>query len=616
MTFVRDDLRPLQRRLAGLLAGALALLALLGVRLWVLQVTQGDRWQRAAENNRLRRVPLEAPRGTVTDVHGNVVLGTRPAFQLLLFPEELTAPEETMDFLVRIDVANIKELELRFQRARRTSHLPSVVADDLSWRQVAAIAAHKTDYPALEVHPATRRFSPEGPLIAHLAGQLSEANPEQIAANPRLRPGQLVGRSGLEATYDEVLGGSPGNIILVVDALGRHISQVDQEPPTPGRPMQITLDMALQREAWAALEGESGAVVGLDPHTGAIRVLVSTPAFDPAIFAGRVTPARWQELLQDPLRPLHNRALQALYPPGSTIKPLYVAGAVMDGLRTPRDAVHCSGAVTLHGHTYRCWLAGGHGWVAMEAAVEVSCDTYFYYLARDAGLERLARWSQLFGFGRATGIELAGEARGLVPSDDWSRRVRGHPWYAGETISVGIGQGPILTTPIQLAVAYAALVNGGRLVRPHLTSDRAVPGEALGIPEQALAEARKGMELVVLGGRGTARRLAGGGIPFAGKTGTSQVVRKRDGVRWQDLPREQRHHALFVGYAPLDDPKLVVAVVVEHGGEGSRAAAPVAARVLRRAFGDGVTMAAAPTGDQNAVQGQAAHEQAGEGGPS
>lgn len=597
MTFVRDDLRSVQRRLAVLLVGALVLLTLLGVRLWVLQVTQAARWQRAAENNRLRRVPLEAPRGTVTDRHGEVLLGTRPAFQLLLFPEELVDREETVRFLAGLQVAGDGELENRFERASRTSHLPSVIADDLSWRQVAAIAAHKTDYPALEVHPATRRFTPEGPIIAHLAGQLSEANPEQIAANPRLRPGQLVGRSGLEAAYDHVLGGTPGNLIMVVDALGRQVSQVDQEPPEPGKPMQITLDMALQREAWSALQGESGAVVGLDPRTGAVRILVSQPSFDPGMFAGRVTPERWRELIQDPLRPLNNRALQALYPPGSTMKPLYIAGALLDEVRTPRDSTFCSGAVTLHGHTYRCWLAGGHGRVAMEAAVEVSCDSYFYHLARDAGLERLALWSQLFGLGQATGIELAGESRGLVPSDEWSRRVRGHPWFAGETISVGIGQGPILTTPIQLAVAYAALVNGGFLVQPHLTADRARPAKPLDIPEQILEIAQRSMERVVLGERGTARRHATGGIPFAGKTGTSQVVRKRDGVHWRELPREHRHHALFVGYAPLDDPQLVVAVVVEHGGEGSAAAAPVAARVLRRAFGQPAPATEAPGGN-------------------
>lgn len=602
MTFVRDDLRPVQRRLAVLLAGSLTLCAGVGLRLWTLQVTQAERWQRAAENNRLRRVPLEAPRGAVTDLRGETVLDTRPAFQLLLFPEELDNVEETVAFLAGLDLAPAEELRSRFERAQRTSHLPSVIADNLTWRQVAAIAAHKTDYRALEAHPATRRSSPEGPIIAHLAGQLSEASPEQLSRNSRLRQGQLVGRSGLEAAYDHVLGGTPGNLVMVVDALGRQVSQVDQEPPIPGKPMQVTLDMTLQREAAAAMADQVGAVVGLDPRTGAVRILLARPAFDPDLFAGRLAPARWQELLQDPLRPLHNRALQALYPPGSTIKPLWAAGLLLDRVRTPSDTVVCTGGATIYGHPYRCWQAGGHGRVDLEQALEVSCDTYFYYLARDVGLERLGRWARLLGLGTPTGIEISGEARGLVPSDEWSRRARGHPWYAGETISVGIGQGPILATPIQLAVAYAALVNGGYLVHPHLVPGVAEPPTSLDIPESVLSVVRSGMERVVLGERGTARRQAPGGIPFGGKTGTSQVVRKRDGVRWQDLPWEQRHHALFVGYAPLEHPELVVAVVVEHGGDGSAAAAPVAARILRRAFGtatpSGMVVAQAPAQPQ------------------
>ena len=247
----------------------------------------------------------------------------------------------------------------------------------------------------------------------------------------------------------------------------------------------------------------------------------------------------------------------------------------------------CSGAVTIYGHQYRCWLKGGHGGMALTSAIEQSCDTYFYRLAQDAGLERLAAWATLFGLGRATGIELAGESSGLVPSDAWSRRARGHPWYGGETISVGIGQGPILATPLQLAVAYAALVNGGFLVTPHLDAASNPAPQPLNLDPQVLATVRHGMELVVGGDRGTARRWSNLPARFAGKTGTSQVIRKVEGVKWFELPWEQRHHALFVAYAPPEAPTLVVAVVVEHGGDAGAVAAPVAARVIQRAFAPG-----------------------------
>jgi len=585
MTFVRDDLRPLQRRAAVMLAVTAVALASFLVRLWVLQVVQGPRWREAAENNRLRRLPLEAPRGMVKDVHGEVILDNRPAYQLLLFPEEMSDPMRTAAFLTRLEIAPAEEVRARLEKARRTSHLPSVIADNLTWPQVAAIAAHAGEYHELEIHPATRRSLPPGATVAHVVGQLGEVSPEQLVERPDLRPGQLVGRSGLERAYQDVLGGTPGNLVVVVDALGKQVSALSEEPPVAGRPLEVTIDLALQREAVAAMSGQVGAVVALDPRDGAVRVLLSQPAFDPELFAGHLEPARWHELISDPLNPLHDRALQALYPPGSTIKPLFATGALKDGVRTPFDTVYCTGAVIIYGHPYRCWQAGGHGRMAIEQAIEQSCDTYFYYVARDAGIDRLASWARMFGLGSPTRIELGGENPGLVPDDSWSRRARGQPWYGGETISVGIGQGPILVTPLQLAVAYAALINGGNLVHPHLVPGKGGVPQPIGLPLEALAHVRSGMERVVTGERGTARRFGSLPVRFAGKTGTSQVMRKKEGVKWYELPWDQRHHALFVGFAPVDDPRLLVCVVVEHGGDAASVAAPIAARIIQRAFG-------------------------------
>ena len=585
MTFVRDDLRPVQRRAAALLAVIAVAFALILVRLWVLQVIQSPRWRTAAENNRLRRLPLEAPRGMVTDLHGEIILDNRPTYQLLLFPEEMADAARTAAFLARIGIAPPDEVQARLEKARRTSHLPSVIADNLAWSQVAAIAAHRAEYRELDIHPATRRSLPPGATVAHVVGQLGEVSPDQLTDNPSLRPGQLVGRSGIERAYQDVLGGTPGNLVVVVDAFGKQVSALDEEPPVAGRPLQVTLDLTLQREAVEAMAGQVGAVFALDPRDGAVRILLSQPSFDPDLFAGHLETAKWRELISDPLNPMHDRALQALYPPGSTIKPLYAAGALRDGIRSLSDSVFCTGAVNIYGHPYRCWQKGGHGRVALEEAIEVSCDTFFYHLAHDAGIDRLAAWARAFGLGEATGIELGGESTGLVPNDAWSRKARGQPWYGGETISVGIGQGPILVTPIQMAVAYAALVNGGRLVKPHLVEGKSESPRPTGFPAEALAPVRRGMERVVAGERGTARRLGSLPVHFAGKTGTSQVMRKQEGVHWQDLPWEQRHHALFIGYAPVGDPQLVVAVVVEHGGDAASVAAPIAARIFQRAFG-------------------------------
>lgn len=598
MSFVRDDLRPVQRRTAVLLALCAAVFVILLARLWTLQVIQGEKWRRLAESNRLRRLPLEAPRGEVFDLHGESIVDNRPAFQLLIFPEEIRNREESVRFLVDIGIADETAVRERIARALRTSHLPSVIADNLSWAQMAAVAAHRLDYREFEVHQTTRRSYPLGAAAAHLVGQLGEVGPEQLGRQDNLRPGQLVGRSGLEKAYQHVLGGTMGNLVVMVDALGRQVSQLAEEKPLPGKALRSTIDAGLQRAAAAAMAGQVGAVVALDPRTGAVRVLLSQPAFDPERFAGFLDPAYWRELIGDPHKPLTNRALQALYPPGSTIKPLFAAAALADGVRSPTDAVFCSGQVQMYGHPYRCWHAGGHGRVEVETALEVSCDSYFYYLARDAGLERLASWAHTFGLGRPTGIDLPNEAAGLVPSEAWSQRVRGQKWFAGETISVGIGQGPILVTPIQLAVAYAALVNGGRLVRPHVVPSAATQPTPTDLPAAALAHVRAGMERVVSGDRGTARRLAGWAPRrMAGKTGTSQVVRKRDGVRWQELPWEHRHHALFVGYAPADAPTLVVAVVVEHGGDGGSVAAPIAGQILAHAIGREVEVGAGTNGE-------------------
>jgi penicillin-binding protein 2 len=319
-------------------------------------------------------------------------------------------------------------------------------------------------------------------------------------------------------------------------------------------------------------------VVALDPNNGAVRVLYSSPSFDPEVFGGRLSRSDWEALQEDPDHPLQNRCLQGVYPPGSTIKPFLALAGLEEGLVIPDNRIYCNGSVVLHGHSFRCWRRGGHGFVDLERSLEESCDVYYYLLGQRLGIDTMAEWLHRFGFGQRTGLDNAFESEGLIGTPEWSRRVRKTSWYAGEAVSVSIGQGPVLATTLQLARAFAALARGGRLVTPHLVAPERYPAQDLDLDPEHLQIVTHALAQVVHGEGGTARRLAA--LPIAGKTGTAQVVRLQEGVKSSELAPKLRHHALFVGWAPLDDPDLVVAVIVEHGGDGGSAAAPVAGAVL------------------------------------
>lgn len=364
----------------------------------------------------------------------------------------------------------------------------------------------------------------------------------------------------------------------MVSAVGRQLGVVSENPPRAGHDVGLTLDIVLQEAAAQALGERSGAVVALDPRNGAVRVLHSAPSFDPGVFGGRLSRTDWQALQEDPLHPLQNRCLQGIYPPGSTIKPFLALGGLAEGVIDPHTTVYCNGAVVLYGHRFRCWRRGGHGFVDLERAISESCDVYFYLLGQRLGIDGMAEWLRRFGFGVRTGLDLTFESSGLIGTPEWSRRVRGTPWYPGESVSVSIGQGPLLATVVQLARAFAILANHGHPVTPHLVAAATPPISDKDINPEHLALVTAALERVVHGSTGTARRVAR--LPIAGKTGTAQVARLQDGVDASDLAPELRHHALFVGWAPLDEPELVVAVIVEHGGDGGSVAAPVAARVV------------------------------------
>jgi len=582
---IREDLSPVRRRAVILLAAVFIAFGALHLRMAQLQLIQGQHWRQMAENNRLRRLPLSAIRGRIYDRRGEVLADNVPAWNLLLFPDEARRLDETLLFVASLGVEDAATLHRRLDERSIDRLAPLVVGEDLNWEQVARVRAHQSDHPELSVVAGFRRNYPLGPDTAHVVGHLRLASEEELTTHPELDPTSRVGATGVEALAEPFLAGVPGQRWVVVSAVGRQLGVVQEQPTMAGRDLGVTLDAELQRVAAAALGDRSGAVVALDPSTGAIRVLYSAPSFDPELFSGPLSQHDWQQVAEDPRHPLQNRCLQGTYPPGSTIKPFLALAALSEGLTTPAWTVTCNGGITLYGHHFRCWQRWGHGVVDLTRSIEASCDVYYYQVGQKLGIEGMARWLGAFGFGHRTGIGLPGEASGLVGTPEWSRRVRGTPWYPGEAVSVSIGQGPVLATALQLARAYAALANGGRLVTPHVVVDPdREPSVDLALDPALRAEIVHGLDLVVHGERGTARSLAR--LPVAGKTGTAQVVRLQEGVDSKDLAPNLQHHAWFVGWAPVERPELVVATVVEHGGGGGSIAAPVAGALFSAALGD------------------------------
>ncbi len=583
---VRKDLTPFRGRLAALLVGLEIVLALIGLRLGQLQAIHGSHWRALAESNRQRRIPLLPLRGRLYDRSGRLLAGNEPAFQLLLFAAETSRPERSFAFLARLGVAPLAELRQRARARVGGPDAPRVLAPDLTWEQVCSIRSHQSDFPELAVTSAFRRVYPDGRTAAHAVGYVRLPNDQDLEEQPDLVPGVLVGASGVERRENSRLLGIPGEKIIVVDARGRELGTVRTTPAQDGADLTLTLDLGLQRIAASKLGDNSGAVVAIDPRSGAVRVLYSAPTFDSNSFAHGLTSEEWASLRDDPAHPLENRPLRGQYPPGSTIKPFLALTGLEANVIARTERVWCSGSINLYGHEFHCWARWGHGSVGLVRSLEVSCDIFYYRLGQKLGIERIAPALRRWGFGEASGLDPQAERTGLVGTPDWSQRVRGRPWYPGTTISVSIGQGPLTTTPLQLATAYAALANGGRLLRPNMIAGGgAIVRRDLELDPASLEAVCKGLREVVAGPEGTARRLAP--LPVAGKTGTAQVIRLREGVDMEEVERKFRHHAWFVGWAPARDPQLVVAVLVEHGGGGASTAAPIAAAVLREALAGG-----------------------------
>ena len=571
------------RRLAGSLAVGFAVVV--GVY-WYHQVVQGEHYGGVAENNRLRVLRLDAPRGLIYERSGRPLVENAPTFRLLFVRKRSVDPEASLTFAAGVLGRDRRELVRSLERHRGAApDVPVLLAEELELNQVARFEVSVPEHPEFEISASRRRLYRYSDQTAHLLGYLSEPTAAERERDPTLVAGDMIGRSGLEFLRDRTLRGTAGERTVVVDSRGRLVSDEDvaRTDAVAGESVRLTVDLRLQQEAQRLLGDRVGAIVALDPRDGAVRAMVSSPSFDPNGFAGRLDQEDWERIVGAPNNPLQNRAIQNAYPPGSVFKIAMAVAGLAEGLVDPEERIHCGGSTRIYDRRWRCWQRRGHGSLNLRDALRHSCDIYFYRQGMKMGIETIARYARRLGLGARTGIELPGERDGLVPDADWSRERRGLPWYPGETISVAIGQGPLLTTPLQVAVMTAAVANGGFLVRPHVLADRGRRPESIDLDAEVAAFVAEALANVVE--TGTGRGAWNPVVPVAGKTGTAQVVAQATWTRSEDLPFEHADHAWFTSYAPAAAPELVVVVFVEHGGRGSEVAAPLAGQMYESYFG-------------------------------
>ena len=570
--------------------------AALAVGFWHLQIAQHEKYRLKAENNHQRTIPSSAPRGVVFDRDGRVLVKNRYSLNISLVREQVVDLEGTIALLAEVSGLPSSALWSVVERHRRDPvYRPIVLIRDASLDQVAAVAAHALELPGLFVQQLPTRDYPAETVAAHLFGYVGEVSRAQLATAEfeTVRSGTVVGQSGIEQTYNQLLRGRDGARRVVVDSIGREIDTIDEVASLGGRQLQLTIDYDLQQAAEDAfaLAGFNGAAVVLDPRSGEILSLVSLPAYDPNAFALGIDQDAWSALNQDTLRPLNNRALQGRYSPGSTFKIAMAVAALEEHVVTPDFRVSCRGGRTFYGRFYRCHRT--HGSVDMREALEQSCNTYFYTLGEMMEIDQIHKWATVLGLGELSGIDLPHEVQGLVPSSAWKREARGEPWYPGETISVAIGQGAVSVTPISMAVMMATVANGGTRVTPHLLKAvndgtgwtpwrRPVPRSAVSLSPATLGAVTDGLWYVVnragTGGRG---RIEGRDV--IGKTGTAQVISLQGRLAAGDTGRDLRDHGWFVFAAPAGAPEIAGVVFGEHAEHGYLAA-PIAKHVMETYF--------------------------------
>ena len=569
------------------------------VRFWYLQMHRGAEFAQQAQNNRLRIERIFAPRGRIMDDQGKVLADNRTAYGLSLVREDCPDIPATLAQISAWSGIPLPQIwdKFRQDRFKVKSFEPLLMITDIDFDLVARIESEIYAWPGLEIVVRTKRSYPEKDLFAHVLGYVAEANEQEMAADSALAMGDLVGKQGLELELEKQLRGRKGLYDVEVDAHSRVLGKFLREEPRGGKEIRLSLDRDLQEAAWNALGGEAGCVVVMEPNTGKLRALVTSPAYDNNLFAAGISQRDWDALRTNSRFPLQNRVIQSVYPPGSVWK-LVVAAMLLERGVSPRESVNCTGQVTLGNQIFRCWKRGGHGSQDMQNALINSCDVYFYQMGERMGIDKLEEFAKASGFGRPTGIDLPHEKSGLVPSKDWKRRRFGRPWVRGETYNVSIGQGYTLVTPVQMAVFVAGLLNGGDLLKPQLLDDapREIKGHIPAKPSTLnfVVEAMR-----KTAANGTARVVGRKDADMGGKTGTAQVVKLKMAandrrLRTHEMEYAQRDHAWVTTWGIKDGKSYVVVVMVEHGGGGSSVAGPVAKKVYDHLFGPDPNAPAVP----------------------
>ncbi len=579
-------------------AAELLLLLLLIFRLYYLQVYQADKYATLADENRISTRLLVPPRGIIYDRHQNLIAGNQQNFQVMMVAEQTTDVDETLEALKKImPLDESEEKRVRKDLKRNRSFVPVKIKDNLSWEETTKILLNAPDLPGVFIDEGLSRYYPYKDMFAHVVGYVAAVSEKDEKDDPLLEvPGFKIGKSGIERLFDKELRGKAGNLKLEVNAIGRVMKEIERVDGVAGDKIELSLDLRLQQKAYELLGNESGAVVMMNVNTGEVLAFASAPAFDPNIFATGLSTEQWNELNGNMKKPLLNKAVSGLYSPGSTFKMVVGLAALESGMVGKQTRSFCAGKMNLGNHTFHCWKDAGHGYLDMVQALQHSCDIFFYETAQKIGINKIAEMARKFGLGQKTNVGIENEKSGLIPDTEWKRQRFGEPWQQGESIISGIGQGYILTTPVQLATMVSRIANGGYAVSPTFRKfdpkNGVVEAKSMGISPLNMEVVKQGMFEVMNAQGGTALRSGFNfkGQRMAGKTGTTQVRRitmkeRMSGVLGQEeLEWRLRNHALFVGYAPYDNPKYGVAVLVEHGGSGSGVAAPIGSKMLLEAL--------------------------------
>ncbi len=573
-----------QGRLAFTSYVIVGMIALLLLGFWKLQINESDHYAQMAERNRVRSIPIIAPRGAMLDREGRVLADSYPSFSVLLLRD---APEEVEKLLPRI--ANglgmtLDDLQQQIEAAKSMPKFqPIVVKPEASPADIAFIESHRADIPVLEMLMVHRRRYPHGELLANTLGYVGEVSAQQVeASDSKLKPGDIVGKAGLERQYNSILMGTDGMRRMIVNSIGKEVGHLEQQDAIPGKPIQLTIDYDLQNIADNYMADKEGAVVAMDGQTGGILAIVSRPTFNPNDFAIRIPTAEWRSLNNDPRTPLLNRAIQGQMAPGSVFK-IVMATAMLESKLLPADfTAYCPGHAVFYGRTFHCWRAAGHGVVDLHKAIVDSCDVFFYTIGQRLGIEQIDKYATGLGLGRRTGIDLPSEETGLVPSEAWKERTFHQRWYPGETISVSIGQGAVTVTPVQMVRMIEAVASGGNLLQPHLLKNFPAKTKHFPLADATVEQVTQGMYGVINEG-GTGARLKLANIEFSGKSGTAQLMSYKAGSRMGKKGKET--NGWFVGYAPRRNPEIVVAAVIQGTSEhGGTTAGPVVRDLVKAYF--------------------------------